>query len=44
MCNLDHTSLPVGTDHQNLFRRFQVLRELPKMLNQLNMIGIAQQG
>ena len=44
MCNLDHTGLPVGTDHQNLFGCFQVVRELPQMLNQLYMIGIAQQG
>ena len=44
MGNLDHTSLPVGTDHQNLFGCFQVLRKLPKMLNQLKMIEIAQQG
>jgi hypothetical protein len=44
MGNLDHTSFPVGTDHQNLFGYFQVLREPPKMLNQLKMIGIAQQG
>ena len=40
MRNPDHTGLPVGADHQNLFRCFQVLRELPQLLNQLNMIRI----
>ena len=44
MRNLDRTGLPVGTDHQNLFRCFPVLRELSQMLNQLYMIEIAQQG
>ena len=44
MCNLDLTGFPVGTDHQNLFKCFQVLRELPQILNQFYMIGIAQQG
>ena len=44
MRNLDHTCFPVGTDHQNLFGSFPVLKELPQMLNQLYMIGIAQQG